>query len=405
MLSWLWMFLAFIIGVQCAVVENRQAPLNATAISTSSEDGRLPKVVFQPVATGFEEEEESPRPSQENRGRISQSTVPAATESFTQPLPSQATPGMQIPNVPQPTAAAQLVEKSSVPDAQTTGRAEAGLPVGVTKFNGQKLTPVPESTFIISGQTLSADKTITVPDTGVEIHLEDGSLVLEHQNEGWTIRSTVRTITPSPSIVAGYPLSMRGFPVVAGVGASATTYSIDNDGTTLAIVNGRTATLAPPLSQTVMFGGDITAVVSASRYQYLVWGSTLQVDHPVTIDGTALSLRADSSQTVLAVGSSTATLEPPTPIIDMDDGFKVTVVDGTTKYIIGDHTLGPGDGLSISAGAGKTVVAVGGQKTTMWSSPEESGWMKPGQDDRGGSERLDVSWLALVGMGALGLVI
>lgn len=187
-------------------------------------------------------------------------------------------------------------------------------------------------------------------------------------------------------------------------------------------MGGQTATLAAPLSQVVMFGGDITATVSAEGYEYVVKGQTLGVGRPaVTVDGTRVSLLAGPMTTatgkasaVLDVGGAKTTLEPPTPIVDLDfdDGVRVTVMDGETRLVVGEKTVVPGEGegvgLEVDVGAGGTVVVLGGRTSTVgdFGASRTARPVEGGREEGNAVRVMDgwglVAWV--VGMVCLGVV-
>jgi hypothetical protein len=198
-------------------------------------------------------------------------------------------------------------------------------PTAIITHNAQTLTPVPVSQFVIRGQTLTAGGETAIwsqSKYATKIHLNKAGspvLVLEDRT------STVTQITPAPTVISGQTLSMGGLPIYVDSERPWTTLSINAAGETIGVVEGVRSTIAPPSAQVVEFGSDVTATLQRQGYSYLVEGSTLNLDHPVTVSGTILSLTTNNAgSTLLVAGNSTTTISSPAQVTN---GVSSTIQD------------------------------------------------------------------------------
>jgi hypothetical protein len=131
--------------------------------------------------------------------------------------------------------------------------------------------------------------------------------------------------------------------------------------------------------------GKPTTVDAIVNYRYVVGSATLPVGTPTTINNVPVALSVDSSgSTILVAGGQTTTLLAPargsqgaqTSHSLQAVSISTTVIDGTTKYVLGGQTLAPGQAvtvgdipLSIGTSGSATVLVLGDLTTTLASVP------------------------------------
>jgi hypothetical protein len=279
---------------------------------------------------------------------------------------------------PVTTPANALVEQMSESNAQVTPA--PSLPAVTIQTN--VLEPESITSVVVGSQTLMPGGSTATIGSGASatlIHVDpngEAVVVLGSSTSTAapliTIGAAVATVLPSGSglIIDSQTLTVGGSPITIDSDSGATTLSIDSFGHTIAVANGATSSFQAPATQALAIG-DITATAVADSVQYVVGSSTLALDHPITIDGTVISLTTDSAGATILVAdgsSSTIALAAPTEAL----GVSTTVIDGTTQYIVGSQTLAPGhpitvngQALSITTSAGQTILVVGTLTTTI----------------------------------------
>ena len=131
--------------------------------------------------------------------------------------------------------------------------------------------------------------------------------------------------------------------------------------------------------------GKPTTVSSIVNYRYVAGSATLQVGSPTTINSVVVPMSIDSSgSTVLVAGDQTTTLAPPVRRLQGAQATTVlqavkistTVIQGTTKYVLADQTLAPGQAITINdvpisllVQSQTTILVVGDATTTLAGGP------------------------------------
>ncbi|KAF2865642.1 hypothetical protein BDV95DRAFT_612516 [Massariosphaeria phaeospora] len=249
------------------------------------------------------------------------------------------------------------------------------LPPVVT-HNSRTLRPIPATSVVIAGQTLTpGGETVTIGEgeSAVEVHLDPSGLPVVVVGG----QTSTHQFPQASTVIEGQTLTLGGPPITIGSGWSVSTISINDAGETLAVVQGATTTLSGPSPQTFTVG-DVVATAEASQYNYIIDSSTLAVNQAVTIDGVAYALTTDSSgSTLLIAGDTTRTLPAfaqtnQMTVEPLPFAVSTSVIDGTTNYIIGSQTLAPGHPItmngteiSITTTSGVVVLVVGDMTTTV----------------------------------------
>jgi hypothetical protein len=131
--------------------------------------------------------------------------------------------------------------------------------------------------------------------------------------------------------------------------------------------------------------GKPTTVDAIVNFRYVVGSATLAVGTPTTIDNVPVALSIDrSGSTILVAGGQTTTLLAPArggqgaaqaSSSLQAVSISTTVIDGTTKYVLGGQTLAPGQAvtvgdipLSIGTSGSATVLVLGDFTTTLLAS-------------------------------------
>lgn len=124
----------------------------------------------------------------------------------------------------------------------------------VLTVNGQTYSENTQSAYVIAGQTLSAGKTLVVSGTTIALASTGGVVVINGVTQtlapsskpaALTINGQTITANPQSSyIISGQTLA-PGHPITIGSGTSATTLSLATDGAghPVVVVNGKTSTL------------------------------------------------------------------------------------------------------------------------------------------------------------------
>jgi hypothetical protein len=198
-------------------------------------------------------------------------------------------------------------------------------PTPVTN-NGQTLTPMPATKVIIGSQTLTpGGETATIGEGGAtKVHInENGAPVVviagststgqlsSALSQVFTIGDFTATAeaTDLRYVVASSTLAVGQSVTVSGTIVALTT---DATGATVLVAGDSTTTLASP-SQAAAMSHDsgVTTTIVDGMTQYIIESQTLAPGHPVTIDGTPISIATVGNATVLVVGDATTTLSNP----------------------------------------------------------------------------------------------
>ncbi|KAF2269037.1 hypothetical protein CC78DRAFT_565129 [Lojkania enalia] len=226
-----------------------------------------------------------------------------------------------------------------------------------------------ETATIGDGQNASVIK--NNPMGGVEVIVGTSTSSVDLSTSApVTIGDQIATPITSGLVIGGKTLSQGGSPITVGPEAAPTTLSIDQQGRTMAAANGVTSAVNFPVTQVVNIG-KITATAVKGNFQWAIDSSTLVVGQPITIDGMAVSITTNDIHSTVLIGSGfTTTLPAPEPT---EPSVSTQVVSGTTKYIINSQTLYPGhpitlQGTLISVStmtSGSTMLVVGNITTIV----------------------------------------
>lgn len=277
-----------------------------------------------------------------------------------------------------------------------------------THTQSRQLRPHPEATITeglgdvptITSIGRDGIKTATPPDIGsvIESFLTKTltaapapipSVHTERSESGWEVITQSRPLViPSPAAGPHWELSTDGFGQqhtnqVPGPGSIPGPYSAIPVVTPPPAVTqgGITFTPVPVTSVRVTtVDGKPTTLGSIVNYSYVVGTATIPINSPTTINNVpvAISINAEGS-TILVAGGQTTTLSPA-PQAAQAISISTTVVDGTTKYIIGGQTLAPNQAITvgnvpISIGAnGRSTVLVMGDLTTTFAATTTKDW-------------------------------
>ncbi|KAF2464593.1 uncharacterized protein BDR25DRAFT_346619 [Lindgomyces ingoldianus] len=258
-----------------------------------------------------------------------------------------------------------------------SGTTPAPLTPPPVTLGDQILIPVLITTIVISGTTLLPGGTTATlgygsSTTAIYVDLSGHPVI--------AIGSLTTTMNGTPSgqiTVDGQVLTLGGSPVTIGSGDDPTTFFISPGGETIVAAHGVSSTLFPPATQSFTIG--TFTVTAIADYQYTLGPETLLLGHPITMDGTVISLATDSAgSTVLIIGGSSTTTLPVAPqtMSSNDLSIFTTVVSGATEYIIGSQTLYPGHpitihgtAISIITSSSATMLVIGTLTTTISPKP------------------------------------
>jgi hypothetical protein len=180
----------------------------------------------------------------------------------------------------------------------------------------------------------------------------------------------ISAIPATKVIIGGYTLTPGGATATGEGGAIK--LNLDASGVPVLVVGGSTSTgqLSAVPSQ-VFTIGDFTGTAEATDYQFMNGDSTLGIGQSVTVSDRVIALTTDAAGSTYPFAYPTSASQAP--------GFKPTVVNGKTGFIISSQTLAPGnpitiDGTTISmtTAASATLVIAGDRTITLG---------EPGTDD------------------------
>ncbi|PSN68203.1 hypothetical protein BS50DRAFT_359148 [Corynespora cassiicola Philippines] len=251
-------------------------------------------------------------------------------------------------------------------DTATLGEGEAatrvylgsdGRPVVVA--GGQTSTYEPPAGTIIGDKTLAqggspitigsgtSAKTVSINGQGETIAVADGKTsTIVPGLDSFTIGDTVATPEANHYDYA-IGSSILGIDRPITVDGTVISLATDTGGATLLIAGTSTSTLPPPAEVTPAPRVEISTSVVSGTTLYIIDGQTLAPQHPITLDGTAISISTSAGGTVLVIGDMTTTVVGPSPT-----GFGLTTeVQAATPGVVQRPSS-----TSSTAGAVETVV-------------------------------------------------
>lgn len=230
--------------------------------------------------------------------------------------------------------------------------------------NGQTLTPMPATKITIGSQTLTpGGETVTMGEGGAtKVHLDESGVpvvvvgdststgqLLSAPSQVFTIGGFTGTAeaTDFQFLIGSSTLAIGQSVTVSGTIVALTT---DAAGATVLIAGDSTTTLASPAQATATsYNSGVTTTIIDGMTQYIIDSQTLAPGHPVTVDGTTISIATVGSATVLVVGNATTTLGRPTTSGSTDtEGLSVATSGssagsgGGAVATAASHTAGTG---------------------------------------------------------------
>jgi hypothetical protein len=232
--------------------------------------------------------------------------------------------------------------------------------------------PVPT---VHDGSTMYGFETDTPSETGTPMyrrpHLESSADGFSEPNMSRSLQIPQPFSTQYLNEIPSQATRLPAMPVI-------TPPAISHNGLTLRPV---LATVTTPVTE----DDGASAVSNMVGYQYVVDSVTLALDNPTAINDVLVAITTDSSSpTILIVGEMTTALPAITPSIQMSPQSSelpaatrivTTVVEGSTKCIVTNQTLAPGQPItvgdipvSIATTDGSTIFVVGNMTTTLAGS-------------------------------------
>lgn len=179
-------------------------------------------------------------------------------------------------------------------------------------IGGQELPPGGAPITIGSGFDVS---TISINEAGETIAVVEGhtETLQLGTTQTFTFNGILATaianeyeyVVGSSTLSFGQPTIIDGTTVALTTDVSGSTVLINGDITTAIPALVPAPTLTP--SDTIL--DDLSTTVISGTTKYLLNSQTLAPDHPITVDGTVISISTNSGTTVLMVGDKTTTLE------------------------------------------------------------------------------------------------
>lgn len=257
------------------------------------------------------------------------------------------------------------------------------IPTTITSIgrDGPKTTPPPDIGSVIGSYLVS--KTLTAAPSGIP------AIHTEKSESGWEVVTQSRT-TLVPANGPHWEISTDGF-------GQPTAHQVPGPGTIQVTRYTPRPTVNPPPAVTqgpvtftpvavtsvrvATIDGKPTTLESTVNYQYVVGTATIPINSPTMINNVPVAISIDASgATVFVAGSQTTTL-PPAPQAAQAISISTTVVDGTTKYVIGGQTLAPNQAItvgdvpiSIGANGHSTVLVMGDLTTTFSATTTTKDW-------------------------------
>jgi hypothetical protein len=181
-----------------------------------------------------------------------------------------------------------------------------------TTIGGKELLPGGAPITIGSGFDVS---TISINEAGETIAVVEGQTKTLQlgTTQAFTFNGILATaianeyeyVVGSSTLSFGQPTTIDGTVVALTTDVSGSTVLINGDNTTPvpALAPAPTRTLADTILE------DLSITVISGTTQYLLNSQTLAPDHPITVNGTIISITTTSGTTMLIVGDKTTTLE------------------------------------------------------------------------------------------------
>ncbi|PVH97001.1 hypothetical protein DM02DRAFT_658670 [Periconia macrospinosa] len=238
--------------------------------------------------------------------------------------------------------------------------------------DGPRVGPV----FVVSGQTLTPGKEITVSGTTISFE-QAGSAVIINGVTSTFAAPAAPGITPPPITI--------GQQIINPLGGSGISYNIDNKILTpggIITISGTTISLAPDATALIIngvvskisssplltIGSNVYTAAPASGISYVIQGQTLTPGGTINLDGTTISLSPSATAlvvngvtTILSSSSKNREVITNPPILAIGSR-KYTAAPGTgTSFIIDGQTLTPG-GMIVSNG---TTISLASEATEL----------------------------------------
>ncbi|KAG8526617.1 uncharacterized protein KY384_008818 [Bacidia gigantensis] len=275
-------------------------------------------------------------------------------------------------------------------------------PSALVTFNGQTLTQLSPSQFILQAHTLDLPVATTLgsaPDsTPIAIQMKGNDLVFSVGSSSTEVPlNSVPTDTPLGFQFGTKALTpdKEGFIMIAGqtvkpggsaIHAQGTSISLASDGSAV-VIDGSTQSITrlgnPTAAAVAAFGDDL--ITSNSRGEYVVGGKTVAAGAPaIEVSGTPISLASDGKSII--VGDKTQTLLTPNEvatIMALKVGGQTVQQNSQGLYVVDGQTVNPGapaisvSGTPISLDPAGSEAVVGGVTQTLSPMQTPSVSLKP----------------------------